>query len=265
MTAVKPGRSGTGRSEKKSMAAALLVIVVAVSWTIWQWSSAPAKTPADELLHDLQQIWTWSDGELVGGAQAGRWSFRWDGRWTYSEVKKVAAELDIPLEQEGQEHLYRGKRSGEAPDGYVFSIWANLQANDVNKSSIKDAVADVVLLLDVRKGTVIEQLIGRVSEVEAAVSLNDLEFKGSFSLRGQPVRAGALERLAGLAGAERREEYEDGQTTSIAYYSDELFSGVNSGEHIVNLQIAERSSAADDKRELIVGVPLITGDYSMGD
>jgi hypothetical protein len=65
------------------------------------------------------------------------------------------------------------------------------------------------------------------------------------------------------AAAKRVEGYDDGRTSSITYYTLKLGTQADSGGRKVNLQIAVTRPDAGADAELVLGVPLITGDYSV--
>ncbi|CAH1223523.1 hypothetical protein PAECIP111893_04992 [Paenibacillus plantiphilus] len=253
------------RAGKNGIIAVLLVIIIAGGLAVWKWNS-PVNGEGSPLLHDFKQLWTWSDGVIADGAQGGSWSFRWDGSSTYADIEQIASQLNITLEREPQGLVYRGNLKGGI-ELYTLTIWAKLYGTGTSDEAGHDnAIADVVLLLNGNGGTSYRQLLDVVSKVEETVSRYANDYEGSFAVRGLSQSAGerASDQIAILAQASALESYEDGGTRSVAYYSAHLKSLVHSGKHKLNLQIAEHVPPAGSQLEIIIGVPLITGDYSAG-
>lgn len=253
------------RVGKDGIIAVLIVIIIAGGLAAWKWNS-PGTVEGSSLLHDFKQLWTWSDGVLADGARGGIWSFRWDGSSTYADVEKIASYLNMTMEKEQQGHVYKGEQKGGI-GLYKLTIWAKLHGSGTpGKADNENATADVVLLLNGDEGTAYRELMDVVSNVEESLSRYADDYEGSFAVRGQSLLAGerASEQIALLSQASAQEVYEDGGTRSVAYYSAYLKSMVHSGNHKLNLQIAERVPPAVSQREIIIGVPLITGDYSAG-
>lgn len=286
MEAAGANKTASRYAKKDVIVALLLVIIIAGGLSVWKWRSA-GTSEASPLLHDFNQIWSWSDGVLEGGAQGGSWSFRWDGSSTYGDIARIASQFNIALEEE-QGQVFRGEQEGG--DGlYKLTLWAKLhktgaldgagnagktgEADDAestdnanSENSANRAIADVVLLLNVREGAPYRQLADSVDKADKTVARYAQGYKGSFAVRGYSGLDGESPsvRIAGLAQAAERELYEDGGTRSGAYYSAQLESAVYSGNHKINLQIAERMPPTAARHELVIGVPLITGDYSGG-
>ncbi|MBW7458852.1 YwmB family TATA-box binding protein, partial [Paenibacillus sepulcri] len=92
----------------------------------------------------------------------------------------------------------------------------------------------------------------------------EVPLKGSFTVRAMPAAGASAKAFARLAAAKQIESYDDGNTRSVTYLSPKLRSEIMSGTQSVNMQIAQVHSMSGDEGELVIGVPLITGDYSAG-
>ena len=92
------------------------------------------------------------------------------------------------------------------------------------------APAELVILLEPGTGLAYESVIRSVSRIEEAVEALDAGIAGSFSVRGVPIEAGAAARIAYEASAKKQESYDDGNTSSITYFSSKLSTQVESGK-----------------------------------
>ncbi|MFC5652748.1 YwmB family TATA-box binding protein [Paenibacillus solisilvae] len=252
------------RSNWNGIAAACLILLITVGWTLWhvRTNSVSASSP---LQKDFSVIWSWSTQVLAGGAIDARWSFRWDGRLKGSEAAKLAANWGILLKKAST-----GTFDGETneADGYnKLTVWIHqpLQAGTLPDDTLGDADVDLVMLLEPGAGLPFDSIKASIVEIEQVIKAADESITGSFSVRGIPVEADAAERIAHDAAAKQQENYEDGHTSSITYWSPKLTTEVKSGTKRVNLQIAETGPAPGAAAELIIGVPLITGDYTVED
>ena len=148
---------------------------------------------------------------------------------------------------------------------YKMTLWIHSRPPADGDQAESPALYDIVLLLDAAKNEERQTLADAIGTVERHVAETDLELRGGFTVKGTAEREGARDRIAKAASAGEAEAYDDGHTSSLTYYSAALGSKVQSASKAVNLQIAETSSAAGKGPELIIGVPLITGDYTMQD
>ncbi|WP_274649168.1 YwmB family TATA-box binding protein [Paenibacillus humicola] len=269
------GSHVSGRSARPSgrfgVLAAITVLLAAGCWTVWREQAAKREEAAAKPAHvsvigDFDAVWSWSGPSFAGGADGAKWTIRWDeaAAWSLEDARKLAGLLGIvlaeqsggPLTGGGGGAVYTGRKTA---GGMELTIWLQAAAGE------SASAADAVVLLQPPAGTkaaLIHNYAGRVEEAaaEAGLSLN-----GSFAVRGKPAGRDAAARIADAAGAERRESYDDGHTRSVTYYSPKLKTGVTSAGKPVNLQIAESGAAGGGEAELIVGVPLITGDYTVQD
>ncbi|SDW48852.1 YwmB family TATA-box binding protein [Paenibacillus sp. CF384] len=246
------------RTPKWGVLTALLVLLAAGLWGAYYANDKEAPTSGRERLrHDFEQVWAWSGGEFEGGAEQAHWTFRWDSSSDRKGAERLAASLGFQLAAslDGNEPV-DVMASNEA--GHM-KLWIHTKPG-IDESSA-DKPYELVLLLDAAVGTSrtsMDEMIGNVEQ-----SAEGLDIQGGFTVRGIPIREGGAARIAATAAAKEMESYNDGHTESITYYSEALQSSVRSGSAKVNLQLAESSASAGEEGELIVGVPLITGDYSL--
>lgn len=270
--------------------AALLILAGAIVWAVANGRGGQGAEPYHPLRADLEAVWTWSDPEFAGGAQLAQWTFRWDGSARLEEAKRLASGLGIPLS--GPLSEGSGSIDVVASDStYKLTLWIHSQqaaeqaadtdadgktgeaaGKDTNKVADKDtnlssaqaenALYDVVLLLDAPDHADKQAILSEVGSVEKAIEHEEIELRGGFTVKGTAAGDGAGAQIAKIASAKEAEAYKDGSTSSLTYFSDKLGSKVQSGEQPVNLQIAESVPKAGEAPELVIGVPLITGDYA---
>ncbi|NBD27716.1 YwmB family TATA-box binding protein [Paenibacillus glycinis] len=253
-----------GRAPLAGVLAALLILVAAIVWTLRNGKDDPAADRSRPLRADFETIWGWSDAEYAGGASGAEWSFRWDGTASPKAAKSFAAGLGF----------YLGDRLAEGTEpidvvasdpAYKMTLWIHSRPRADGEQAENPAFYDIVLLLDAAKNEQRQTLADAIGKVERHVAESDLKLRGGFTVKGTAAREGARARVAKAASAGEAEAYDDGHTSSLTYYSAALGSKVQSASKAVNLQIAETSAAAGKGSELIIGVPLITGDYTMQD
>ncbi|MBP3965923.1 YwmB family TATA-box binding protein [Paenibacillus lignilyticus] len=250
------------RTPKWGVLTALLVLLAAGLWSAnYANNKETPITTGERLRHDLEAVWKWSGSEYKGGMEQANWTFRWDSDSDRKQAEHIAASLGFTLSasMDGSEPVdIMASASNEA--GHM-KLWIHSKPSQEEQSG--DKPFELVLLLNTDPGTSRTAMTEMIDEVERATEGLDLVIHGGFTVRGIPVREGGAARIAALAAAKEMESYNDGHTESITYFSEALQSSVLSGSAKVNLQLAESSAAAGESGELIVGVPLITGDYSL--
>ncbi|MFC4812741.1 YwmB family TATA-box binding protein [Paenibacillus sp. GCM10023250] len=241
--------------------AALLVLAAAAAWAILR--GKDGGDASGPLRADFETVWRWSDGAYAGGADEAAWSFRWDGSAGLKTANAFASALGFKLNG----RLDAGGApvdvvASDYPD-YKLTLW--VRSRPAKDGARPEApLYDIVLLLDAARQAdrgVIGAGIARVDK--AMLDASGLQLRGGLTVRGRPAAEGAGARVAEAAEAKETEAYEDENTSSLTYFSGALGSRVLSGSKPVNLQIAESRGASGTGPELIIGVPLITGDYTM--
>ncbi|SEO90304.1 YwmB family TATA-box binding protein [Paenibacillus sp. OV219] len=248
------------RQPKGGMLAVVVLLLILVTRTLWHNRNLPATSSAEfAVSHDFEQVWKWSSTTYVGGAEKAHWSFRWDGGAKADGIERLAEALGFTLST---------GLDGDAPvditatnDADRLKLWVRSKpAGQLGDSS--KMPYELVLLLDTARGSDSKSIADEVHKVENAAIAAGLLLQGGFTVRGEMVQADAPDRIAAAAGATEVEAYDDSHTSSLTYYSKSLQSGVQSGATKVNLQIAGALTTGEAARELIIGVPLITGDYT---
>lgn len=241
--------------------AALLVLAAAASWAVWHGKDGDAgKTAEQPLSVDFRSLWQWTNAEFAGGARTADWSFRWDGDGNLADARKLASGLGLQLS---------GKLDGNTPIDVMASdpegkttLWVHtLPAGRLTEESDKSAY-EFVLLLNAAENADYPAIATAVAGAERAIAQAGLAFQGGLTVKGTAAAPGADKRIAKAASAKEEEAYDDGHTSSLTYYSAALATRITSGAKPVNLQIAESPALAGKGDDLVVGMPLITGDYA---
>ncbi|MCQ6559202.1 YwmB family TATA-box binding protein [Paenibacillus mendelii] len=265
---------------------AIIVLLASAGYVLWNSKFKPDSiVPVNEvsqLRHDVSMVWDWMEPELAGGSKRGEWSLRLNGQWTMEQANRAAAELGLTLELSpdaataAPRLTYRGEldRSDEQP--YKLSMWLQLDDESAEEADEADnppgkgkpqvsgkaaPYGDAVLLLQAPAGILRTQLIEAAARIEQAAKQAGGHYEGSFAVRGEPEDQAAARRIVQKAAATRQEAYDDGHTVSIAYASSKLRTSIMSGSKRINMQIAEVDGDAGIAAQIVVGVPLITGDY----
>jgi len=271
---------------------AVLVISAAVVYGFWgkERTDGPYARGTTALNHDLSAVWGWMDSSLAGGSQQGKWSIRFDGHWTREQTGAVAESLGmiIPFSEHADDVTASqtiGGESIQAEGRYKLTLWfqgdkkhqgeKDSSIEHANRAdpvegveampSSKQQTGMVVLMIQSLEQMSYDELLAAANTVEVAAAEAGLHYNSSFTVRGQPDKPGEAELLASRAGARRLENYHDGHTSSVTYATAKLKASVESGTKRVSMQIADVSGDAGAPAEIILGVPLITGDYRTED
>ncbi|MFC4776083.1 YwmB family TATA-box binding protein [Paenibacillus sp. GCM10023252] len=249
------------RNQRRSMLLAVIVLIVAGSISVWtsnkRQDHEAASSPATQ---DLTALWVWGGEQLEGGSEAGEWSIRMDAEHVGSgggaNLEKLALRLldeksteagnlqdKASLVRSGHPRGYEGTLAIRAIPGEKGQSWLLLYTADLNPSK--------------------DDLVAVCRFIERTLASEGLAYKISTRVRGQTSREDAAKRVAKLAQAELVEQYKDNGTISQTYYTDQLLQEVELREGVkANLQIARFPGRSPRAYTLVVGTPLITGDYS---
>ncbi|QHW33146.1 hypothetical protein GZH47_21730 [Paenibacillus rhizovicinus] len=256
--------------------AALLILIGAVVWAVasgknGQHSDSGALRP---LSSDFESVWSWSDSEFAGGARSAQWTFRWDGAVSLQAAKAFAAGLGFHLSGQLSDSSPIDVVASDA--AYKMTLWLHSRqasedetgdntdtGTDASGLTAEKPLYDIVLLMNASEDAEKQAMSTAIKQVEESIAHAGLPLRGGLTVKGNAAGDGAGARVAKAASAKETETYDDGHTSSLTYFSDKLASKVQSGEKTVNLQIAESVSGTGKVPELIIGVPLITGDYAM--
>lgn len=249
------------RQPRGGMLAVIIFLLILVGFTVWHNRNIPASSNTElTVSHDFEQVWQWSSTSYVGGAEGAHWSFRWDGEGNAEGTRQLADALGFTLPS---------RLDGDAPVDITatnaadrLKLWVRTKPAGQLSGNSSESPYELILLLDTARGSESKAISDEVEKVERAAIAAGLLMQGGFTVRGEMLQVDAPDRLAAQAAAKEVEAYDDTHTSSLTYYSESLRSGVQSGAAKVNLQIASALTTGSTGRELIIGVPLITGDYT---
>lgn len=244
------------------IAAALLA--VCAGWALIQPNAEKeANAYADSLSHDTALLLEWADQIYAGGACNAEWTVRFD---VTDETSRLTLEkiLGLLIRNNGAktDNLYAGE--GDSVTVSVLDGTAELSIHALPEPEEGEASRFLVLLRTVAAGNVDGEAFKDAVE-QAAVGFREqgVSYTGTVSARGSSGEKRAADKAAALAQAREVERYEDNGTESVVYYASKLQSYVKVGEgRAANLQIARYQRTDNGEWSIIVGVPLITGDYS---
>ncbi|MBD2847199.1 YwmB family TATA-box binding protein [Paenibacillus sp. IB182496] len=236
------------------IALALLVLAVASAWLIVDQRRERAgggEPEGSALLHDMDRLWDWAGPQLQGGASAASWSVRWDGELTHAQLDALAQQLRMQPPAPGGKTAQALRQDASG----TLRMWMTPAAGAADGGW-------AVLLYEGRAGQPLAVLHQAVDGIETVLKAEELDLRPYVTLRGEARSAEAAQTVAGKAGGELVESYDDGRTASMTYYSEQLRLRTQSGGNAVNLQLALRRGSAEAPDALIAGAPLITGDYT---
>ncbi|WP_336776858.1 YwmB family TATA-box binding protein [Paenibacillus sp. MMO-58] len=217
---------------------AAVVLVVGIIWAVFNRDELRSDENPGIVAHDLVLLWQWTDKLYSKGAANTEWTIRWDIEGTKADLEQ--AEQQLQADEKGQK---QGTLS-------IFPLTSDHQA---------------MLVFTTEQKADKEQLLAVVNRTEAILKKAGVSYTGGMTVRGKTEYNNAAVRLAQAAGGKRVDRYKDESgTVSEAYYSEKLFSSVEAGAgKKANLQIAEHRETESGALSLIVGTPLITGDYTV--
>ncbi|WP_336789504.1 YwmB family TATA-box binding protein [Paenibacillus sp. MMO-177] len=234
----KTAEQSSRKKARRAVFLAAVVLVVGMIWAVFNRDQLRSDENPGIVAHDLALLWQWTDKLYSNGAADTEWTIRWDLEGENLEQ----AEQQLQADEKGQK---QGTLS-------IFPLTSDHKAMLVFTTNQK---ADK------------KQLLAFVNRTEAVLKKAGVSYSGGMTVRGKTEYNNAAERLAKAAGGKRIDRYKDESgTVSEAYYSEKLFSSVEAGAgKKANLQVAEHRETESGALSLIVGTPLITGDYTVSE
>jgi hypothetical protein len=247
---------------------AIFVLLICSMWAIWQAQHQTRVAPARQmLLDDLGSLWDMSDADMIGGAGGAAWTIRWN--LTARDGSMASLERALFTDAAGNPSGTTADQNGRSVTGvlpnYGGKVTLSLIASTVEKEQI-------MLLYETEQaseagGTQLtkHELLRAADAVSSEVEVFTDDYENSMNVKGFTGNSDSLDRISRLAAAKQVDSYVDGGTVSDTFFTDKLKNEVivDNG-HRANLQIALHHSTEEQKLELVVGVPVITGDYSIG-
>lgn len=241
---------------------ALFVVALGAAWALWQDQQAPGEQTRAELLvaHDLQALWSWSDKELIGGAEAADWTVRFDVTAKAGTFEELQQKLFTDEKGNSEDKLVENE--GRTVTGKLPVYGGRIS---ISRIEAEDNRERLMLLLEMSRKE--QHDPGKVLEATAALSEQIAQlapaFTSSMKVQGKTHNEQAIDDLAKLAQAGRVDQYRDGGTTSETFYTGKLYSAITAGGgKSANLQIAVHEDKNNGNTDLTIGIPVITGEYS---
>ncbi|TCM88593.1 TATA-box binding protein [Paenibacillus sp. BK033] len=236
----KTAEQSNRQKARRAVILAAAVLVTGMVWAIFNRDQLRSDENPGIVTHDLAMLWQWTDKLYSKGAADSDWTIRWD-------IEGEAAGLE-----QAEQQLQADEKGREQGTLSIFPLTSDRQAMLVFTTNQK---ADK------------EQLLAVVKRTEDVLKKAGISYSGGMTVRGLTEYNNAAERLAQASGGKRVDRYKDESgTVSEAYYSEKLFSSVEAGAgKKANLQIAEHRETESGALSLIVGTPLITGDYTVSE
>jgi Protein of unknown function (DUF1779). len=219
---------------------AAVVVVAGIIWAISNKDQLRSDKNPSIVAHDMALLWQWTDKLYSKGAAAAEWTVRWDIEGDAASLEQVEQQLQADEKEQKQGTLS------------IFPLSEDNQA---------------MIVYVTKQKTDEKLLLAFADSAEAVFKEVGIAYSGGITVRGETEYNNAAERLAHAASGKRIDRYKDESgTISEAYYSEKLFSAVEAGAgKKANLQIAQHHETESGGLSLIVGTPLITGDYTVSE
>lgn len=264
-----------------------MVIIIFIGVTqVYAENVGAGKTGSGTEIADLEQLLHTADSVID---RADQWVIKWQAEGkgdAYTQAVKLAVELGlgVPVYDLQTGHtVYRseatvgGSESGsESPVGLLLNV-----ADTDNKGYY------VIVQLSGGASLDRQALLALHGQVDKALTESGVKANWNMSVQGM-MQEGNVESLdteasnafqdgveikAGkqLAAMEAKlshdltmtavERYEDEATTSVSYEAAELPLQIQSGSHMLNMQLAVHQVSEQDEARITVGFPVITIEY----
>jgi hypothetical protein len=242
---------------------ALLVLLSGAAWALWQADrKQPEATIAEQLLtHDLQTLWSWSDAQLTSGSAGAVWTIRWDLTANTGTMQGLVQKLFF--DEKGNAAPKNVQNEGKTVTGVVQAYGGRLSI------SLMETISDseqLMLLLETNQTLLPDKnkLLQAAASISGELARVAPAFTSSMKVQGYTANGQAIRDLMKQANAKSVDRFVEGGTISETLYTGMLRSSIIAGSgKSANLQIALHKETNSDKTALTIGIPVITGDYSV--
>lgn len=242
---------------------ALLVILLSAGWAMRQSDAASHTTgsSAKLLQHDLQSLWQWSDDQLRGGSEAANWTLRWNVTGRSGSMQELIHIFFV--DDKGETIARVEKNEGKTVTGTVPTYGGLVSINLIQAD---DENEQLMVLLETNRSLPLTKnlLLQASSDISKKLALISPVFTSSMKVQGYTEQKQVTQRLVKLTNASLVDRYEDGGTISETYYTRMLRSAiaVENGKS-ANFQVAVHDEKNTKNTALTIGIPVITGEYSI--
>lgn len=250
---------------RAAIIAAILILIGGGFWSaVKQREANNAMQETSALQHDLKLLWQWSDKLFTDGADTAEWSFRWDAEGEGATVEQLVQTIT-----DADENFKKGMLYVEGADTAsieMTDLGGTLSVYSVPSGQKRKAILLYQSNMNGNVPGTHKMLNEAIVKVEGALQQAGADYTEGLSVRGTTEHKDAVERLARAANAKKIDRYDDGGTVSASFYTEGLYLSTpleNGSKKRVNLQSAVHRDTVTGEQNLIIGVPLITGDYSI--
>jgi len=245
----------------RAVVLALFVIAAASAWAVWQTGhEEKLGREAQQLLHDAELLWTWSDAELKDGASAAEWTVRWSAFVEPDMAQPFINGLFTDNEGKPQDKLI--KDNGRTVAGSLAGYTGQLTVHSIGTSG-KGEELMIIYTVPAKSFENKAQLIAPLREVSLKLSKAGSSFSSSMKVHGLTAGSNAIRALAAKSQSEEIDRYEDNGTISVTMFSPLLQQRIAAQNGLrANLQAAAHQADEYSTETITIGVPLITGDYT---
>ncbi|WP_338552732.1 YwmB family TATA-box binding protein [Paenibacillus sp. KS-LC4] len=239
------------RRSRIGVLAAAMVLIFGAIWALVNQDKLTTEGQAEGSLlqHDMKQIWSWSDGLLESGASGAGWTLRW---YASGEASKLREQLFPRYEGDAE-----GELSILLPEfGGKLSLSVTASAGEGQQQMLVLFSPESSKQADQRK------LLSAIDHIESAMRRTNISYDGGITIRGLTEYNNVAERLAQLAAAQAVDRYDDAGTVSESFFTGGLKASVNTGGKEANMQVAVHKGTDTGELAVVIGIPLISGDYS---
>jgi len=245
----------------RAVVLALFVIAAASAWAVWQTGhEEKLGREAQQLLHDAELLWTWSDAELKDGASAAEWTVRWSAFIEPDKAQPLIISLFTDNEGKPQDKLM--KDNGRTVEGSLADYGGQLTVHSVGTGGKGE---ELMIIYTAPAKTIDHKahLIATLQEVSLKLSKAGSSFSGSMKVHGLTAGSNAIRAFAAKSQSEEIDRYEDNGTISVTMFSPLLQQKIAANNGLrANLQVAAHQADEQSAETVTIGVPLITGDYT---
>lgn len=251
------------RRTRIGMLLALLVILIGAAIALWQGDreQREAKSANGLLAHDLQTLWDWSNGQLQNGSKGADWTVRWDAQANVGAMNELAEKLFYDEKNGTVAKVV--KNNGKTITGVVAALGGRVSISLIETDSDNE---HLMLLLETNAKMLHDKnmLLNAAEQISKELGLLTTTITSSMKVQGFTDNKHAAEGLKKGANAKEIDRYDDKGIISETLYSGMLRSSIKAGGgKSANLQIAVHKESNSGKTALTIGIPLITGDYSV--
>lgn len=256
-------RKQRAKQTQYSVILALLVIMLSAAWAMWQADRTPrVATAAEQMLqHDLEALWQWSDDQLKSGSKGADWSIRWNVTGKVGMMEELVQKLFT--DEQGKAINKLEQNEGKTVTGEIPAYGGRIS---ISLAQAGDDSEQLMVLLETNKSQLLNKsmLLQATASISEALARISPAFTSSMKVQGYADHNKTVQHLKKLTNAKSVDRYEEGGTISETFYTGMLRStiAVSNGKS-ANFQIALHKQTNSDNTAITIGIPVITGDYSV--